>query len=95
MAGRIETVLARVGDGVYRRAVVAAAICSLLVADAALGAHTRWCRMRGTRGETPMFLRFNRAADRADRDPNLPDRWRDPRGIADDLGNDAYNALEG
>lgn len=95
MAGRIETVLARVGDGVYRRAAVATAICALLVADAALGVHAWWCQMRGTRGESPMFLRLNRAVDRADRDPNLPDWWRDPRDVADDLGNAAYNALEG
>lgn len=85
MAGRIETVLARVGDGVYRRAAVAAAICSLVVADAALGVHAWWCQMRGTRGETSVFLRLNRAVDRADRDPNLPDRWRDPRDVADNL----------
>jgi len=71
-------------DTVYRYAAVLAAICSLLVADAALGAHTWWRRLRRTRGETPMYQRLNRAAAWADRDPYLPDRWRDPRDVADD-----------
>ncbi|HTE57004.1 MAG TPA: hypothetical protein VK698_39395 [Kofleriaceae bacterium] len=83
-------------DTVYRYAAVLAAICTLLVADAALGAHTWWCRLRGAHDETPMFLRLNRAVGWADRDPNLPDRWRDPRDVAAARqGSDAYNALEG
>lgn len=74
-----------VTDTVFRYAAILAAICSLLVADAALTAHTWWLRLRGIHEETRMSMRLQRAVDWADHDPYLPDRWRDPRDIADDL----------
>ncbi|MFF2852646.1 hypothetical protein ACFVT5_41095 [Streptomyces sp. NPDC058001] len=61
-----------------------AAIASLKAADAALTLHTTATRLAGVTAETPMYRRLNSAVARADANPHLPDRYRDPRDIADE-----------
>jgi hypothetical protein len=62
-----------------------AAVSWLAAADLALAIHARCTRAVGVTAETPMFRRLNSAVTRADANPHLPARLRDPRCIADDL----------
>lgn len=62
-----------------------AAIAWLRAADAALAIHAASSRLAGITAETPMYRRLNSAVARADANPHLPDRYRDPRDVADGL----------
>ncbi|MCX5253603.1 hypothetical protein OOK27_05370 [Streptomyces canus] len=64
-----------------------AAIAWLRAADAALTIHTASSRLAGITAETPMYRRLNAAVARADANPHLPARYRDPRDVADALRN--------
>jgi len=59
------------------------AITWLYAADAALAVHGTSLRLVGITAETPMFRRLNSAVARADANPHLPFRHRDPRDVAD------------
>lgn len=60
-----------------------AAIAWLMAADAALAVHAATHRLAGITVETPLYRRLNSAVARADANPHLPDRYRDPRDVAD------------
>ena len=60
-----------------------AAIVWLSAADLALAVHTASHRAAGITAETPLFRRLNSAVARADANPRLPVRYRDPRDVAD------------
>lgn len=64
-----------------------AAIVWLKTTDLALTLHTASLKAVGVTGETPMFRRLNSAVARADANPHLPTRFRDPRDVADSLRN--------
>lgn len=59
------------------------AILQLKITDTALTIHNRWNRACGINTETPTGARLHAAVAWADNDPNLPDRYRDPRDVAD------------
>ncbi|MFJ6566600.1 hypothetical protein ACIQNU_04220 [Streptomyces sp. NPDC091292] len=65
-----------------------AAVASLKAADAALALHSTALKAAGITAETPMYRRLNSAVARADANPHLPDRYRDPRDITDDQHTD-------
>jgi hypothetical protein len=60
-----------------------AAITWLKAADTALALHTASCRLAGITAETSLYRRLNSAVARADANPHLPTRYRDPRDVAD------------
>lgn len=60
-----------------------AAITWLYAVDAALAIHTTSHRLAGTTAETPLYRRLNSMVARADANPHLPPRYRDPRDVAD------------
>lgn len=62
-----------------------AAVAYLKVADTALTIHSATHRLAGITVETPMFRCLNSAVARADANPHLPARYRDPRDVADTL----------
>lgn len=64
-----------------------AAIAHLKAADAALSIHTASSKLAGITVETRMFRCLNSAVARADSNPHLPARYRDPRDVADTLAN--------
>jgi hypothetical protein len=59
-----------------------AAIAWLMAADCALAIYTR---SPGATDKTRMFRCLNSAVARADANPHLPARFRDPRDVADTL----------
>jgi hypothetical protein len=59
-----------------------AAIVWLAAADLALAIYTR---SPGATDRTLLFRRLNSAVARADANPHLPSRFRDPRDVADSL----------
>lgn len=60
-----------------------AAIGWLKAADTALAIHTASSKLAGITVATPMYRRLNSAVARADANPHLPARYRDPRDVAD------------
>lgn len=65
----------------------AAAAVWLAAADLALAVHTRVTSSVGVTAETRTFRRLNSAVTRADANPYLPARFRDPRDVADSLNS--------
>lgn len=57
------------------------AIIRLKITELALTTHTRWCQLRRTTTPPRLYYRLNTAVDNADRNPHLPDHYRDPRDI--------------
>ena len=60
-----------------------AAIVWLMAADAALAIHRISTQLAGIHNPGPVYRRLNSAVDRADANPYLPPRYRDPRDVAD------------
>jgi|1185.fasta_scaffold02297_8 hypothetical protein len=60
-----------------------AAIVQLKAADTALAIHAASQRLAGITVETPLYRRLNSAVAKADANPHLPSRYRDPRDVAD------------
>lgn len=59
-----------------------AAIVQLKAADTALALHAASHRLAGITAETQLYRRLNSAVAKADANPHLPTRYRDPRDVA-------------